>query len=130
MQKDKMDDTTIYTLALQRLFTAILAIEGWYGYFGRLSRIPAVQELFDRPSPPLDNSGGGDSSSGSGSSSADVAGKDSTIRPTAAVSPASLYLRLVRLSEWSDQVIVAWVIRDVQVMLGKYIKRLRESMTE
>ncbi|KAJ1916080.1 hypothetical protein H4219_003981 [Mycoemilia scoparia] len=45
-------------------------------------------------------------------------------------SPAAIYARLVRLSEWSDQVVVAWVIRDVQVMLGKYTRRLRESITD
>ncbi|KAJ2112551.1 hypothetical protein GGH17_006462, partial [Coemansia sp. RSA 788] len=44
--------------------------------------------------------------------------------------PGVIYARLVKLTEWVNQVILAWVVRDLQVLYAKYIKRLREWVIE
>ncbi|KAJ2163027.1 hypothetical protein GGF46_000213 [Coemansia sp. RSA 552] len=44
--------------------------------------------------------------------------------------PGVIYARLVRVMEWLNQVLVAWVVRDLQVLYAKYIKRLREWVVE
>ncbi|KAJ2598403.1 hypothetical protein GGF39_002664 [Coemansia sp. RSA 1721] len=40
--------------------------------------------------------------------------------------PGVIYARLVKICEWLSQVLLAWVVRDLQVLYAKYIKRLRE----
>ncbi|PIA13886.1 hypothetical protein COEREDRAFT_83173 [Coemansia reversa NRRL 1564] len=44
--------------------------------------------------------------------------------------PGIIYARLVRVTEWLNQVLLAWVVRDIQVLYAKYIKRLREWVIE
>ncbi|KAJ2463981.1 hypothetical protein GGI03_003510 [Coemansia sp. RSA 2337] len=44
--------------------------------------------------------------------------------------PGVLYARLVKVAEWLNQVLLAWVVRDLQVLFAKYIKRLREWVIE
>ncbi|KAI9471241.1 hypothetical protein BX667DRAFT_509147 [Coemansia mojavensis] len=44
--------------------------------------------------------------------------------------PGVIYARLVKVTEWLNQVILAWVVRDLQVLYAKYIKRLREWIVE
>lgn len=44
--------------------------------------------------------------------------------------PGVIYARLIRIAEWLNQVVLAWVVRDLQVLLAKYIKRLREWVVE
>ncbi|KAJ2848088.1 hypothetical protein GGI22_005809 [Coemansia erecta] len=44
--------------------------------------------------------------------------------------PGVIYARLVRIAEWLNQVLLAWVVRDLQVLYAKYIKRLREWVVE
>ncbi|KAJ2319050.1 hypothetical protein IWW52_002196 [Coemansia sp. RSA 2704] len=44
--------------------------------------------------------------------------------------PGVIYARLVKITEWLNQVILAWVVRDLQVLYAKYIKRLREWVIE
>ncbi|KAJ2546157.1 hypothetical protein EV175_005704 [Coemansia sp. RSA 1933] len=44
--------------------------------------------------------------------------------------PGIIYARLVRIAEWLNQVLLAWVVRDLQVLYAKYIKRLREWVVE
>ncbi|KAJ2852406.1 hypothetical protein IWW36_000293 [Coemansia brasiliensis] len=44
--------------------------------------------------------------------------------------PGVIYARLVKVTEWLNQVILAWVVRDLQVLYAKYIKRLREWVIE
>ncbi|KAJ2725952.1 hypothetical protein GGI07_000880 [Coemansia sp. Benny D115] len=44
--------------------------------------------------------------------------------------PGVIYARLVKVAEWLNQVLLAWVVRDLQVLYAKYIKRLREWVVE
>ncbi|KAJ2373518.1 hypothetical protein IW150_003585, partial [Coemansia sp. RSA 2607] len=44
--------------------------------------------------------------------------------------PGVIYARLIKISEWLNQVLLAWVVRDLQVLYAKYIKRLREWVIE
>ncbi|KAJ2786761.1 hypothetical protein GGI15_001253 [Coemansia interrupta] len=44
--------------------------------------------------------------------------------------PGVIYARLIKVSEWLNQVLLAWVVRDLQVLYAKYIKRLREWVIE
>ncbi|KAJ1725351.1 hypothetical protein LPJ53_000483 [Coemansia erecta] len=44
--------------------------------------------------------------------------------------PGVIYARLIKVSEWLSQVLLAWVVRDLQVLYAKYIKRLREWVIE
>ncbi|KAJ1949117.1 hypothetical protein EC988_004901 [Linderina pennispora] len=44
--------------------------------------------------------------------------------------PGVIYARLIRVAEWLNQVLLAWVVRDIQVLFAKYIKRLREWVVE
>ncbi|KAJ2473568.1 hypothetical protein GGI02_000755 [Coemansia sp. RSA 2322] len=44
--------------------------------------------------------------------------------------PGVIYARLVKIAEWLNQVLLAWVVRDLQVLFAKYIKRLREWVIE
>ncbi|KAJ1732084.1 hypothetical protein LPJ72_003609 [Coemansia sp. Benny D160-2] len=44
--------------------------------------------------------------------------------------PGVIYARLIRITEWLNQVLLAWVVRDLQVLYAKYIKRLREWVVE
>ncbi|KAJ1726632.1 hypothetical protein LPJ61_005055, partial [Coemansia biformis] len=44
--------------------------------------------------------------------------------------PGVIYARLSKVTEWLSQVLVAWVVRDLQVLYAKYIKRLREWSSE
>ncbi|KAJ1992864.1 hypothetical protein EDC05_002496 [Coemansia umbellata] len=44
--------------------------------------------------------------------------------------PGVIYARLVKVTEWLSQVLLAWVVRDLQVLYAKYIKRLREWVVE
>ncbi|KAJ2890179.1 hypothetical protein GGI21_006267, partial [Coemansia aciculifera] len=44
--------------------------------------------------------------------------------------PGVLYARLAKVAEWLNQVLLAWVVRDLQILFAKYIKRLREWVIE
>ncbi|KAJ1945653.1 hypothetical protein FBU59_002246, partial [Linderina macrospora] len=44
--------------------------------------------------------------------------------------PGVIYARLIKVAEWLNQVLLAWVVRDIQVLFAKYIKRLREWVVE
>ncbi|KAJ1898887.1 hypothetical protein LPJ66_002465 [Kickxella alabastrina] len=44
--------------------------------------------------------------------------------------PGVIYARLVKVAEWLNQVLLAWIVRDLQVLYAKYIKRLREWVIE